>query len=150
MEMIRYFQASEPNAFPFTAAIGAAVFATSGVMLDCFVLVENRGAFLGLKRRTLPQGATIDTALEEMMTGLDRIYQNMVRAADRHSALPAEAKSNTPLILRDKPHRLLQTLWNKRIFAPHLQWIAQKTISGILCSQVAGLANHENDERGLA
>jgi hypothetical protein len=144
MELIRYYQASRPGAFPFAAAIGAAVFGTEAVVLDCFLLVDNRGPFLGLKRRTLPPHTSLDTALEEMMTQLDRIHQNMVRAAQRRSRLTADAKADAWSSLVDMPPGFLQALWNRQIFIPHLRWIGQNTISGILGCHIADLAKAEN------
>jgi len=147
MELIRYFQFAEPGAFPFAAAIGAAVFGTEAVVLDCFVLVENRGPFLGLKRRTLPSPTTPKAALEQMKTGLSLIHCNMMRAAEKRSRLPFSASLNGPPVLDETPASVLRTLQQKRIFSPHLQWIGQKTISGILHCQIADLAHEPNREQ---
>lgn len=147
MELIRYFQFAEPGAFPFAAAIGAAVFGTEAVVLDCFVLVENRGPFLGLKRRTLPSPTTAEAALERMKTGLSLIHRNMMRAAEKRSRLPAAASLNGSHVLDDRSASLLRTLRDKGVFDPHLQWIGQKTISGILHCQIADLANETKREQ---
>ena len=147
MELIRYFEASKPGTFPFAAAIGAAVFETEAVILDCFVLVENRDPFFWLKRREFPQTAMPQAIVEEMMIEIGRIHRTMARAAERHSCLPAHADPNATPALNDMPDGFLRTLWGKRIFKPHLRWIGLHTISGILRCRISDLESSDREIR---
>jgi hypothetical protein len=133
MDVVGLYPLESP--FPFAAAIIVICDAPGATVGECFLLVENCGAYIGFQRIALPPGVSRAEAETRVRELLQRVHAKMRNAAIRNGRLPQTAATGEAQ-LREAAKDLVAELRTTRGFADLLDWVAKQTPSRGLRAEI--------------